>query len=166
MDISKAGLVKLLLPKAPVILKILVYNWLRISPVSKIQDAQTEVVVAIIRSLMKVQKPFGVLQRGSMRDPGIKGKVQVAKVVIPAPSSHARDLVVEAIKLLGDGSEQFQLPDIKDVEAEWTGHDESASKDAPRPDLTEAEHYKRLMNGIDTDATILYMHGGAYSLMV
>ncbi|KAH0848334.1 hypothetical protein AYO21_04362 [Fonsecaea monophora] len=167
MDISTRALVRLLLPRLPLLLKTIVLNALNLSPNSAKQDLTTEVVVVILRSITRVRKPMRYLQHISTKDPGIKGPICIAKVTIPPPLDEfgPREAVVKAIKELGNGSETYTLPDIVGVEAEWTGYKKGASAHEPRPDVSEDDHYRILMATVSTHTTILYFHGGAYFLM-
>ncbi|KAJ9660222.1 hypothetical protein H2198_002728 [Neophaeococcomyces mojaviensis] len=166
MDFSPFAIAKLLIPKLPFILQTMVTNRLGWSPCSDKQDARTEIVVEIIRSVMRVSKPVGQLQAPTLRDPGIKGQMWIATAKCPAPDSHVRDAVVSGIRELGNGTETFDLPDIADVEGEWTGYRGGVDKKAPRPQLSsEREHYEHLMKETTSPVTILYFHGGAYFLL-
>ena len=75
-----------------------------------------------------------------------------------------RQALERAIEELGNGSETYKMPQLKDVEAEWTGHRSGVDKNAPRLELSEKEQYTRLINDPHhtSDETILYLHGGAY----
>ncbi|KEF56552.1 uncharacterized protein A1O9_06740 [Exophiala aquamarina CBS 119918] len=58
------------------------------------------------------------------------------------------------------------MPNLHPVQTEWTAYRRNVSNLAIRPDLSEKEMYKAMME--DTDAsgpTILYFHGGAHCLM-
>ncbi|OCT49003.1 putative lipase/esterase [Cladophialophora carrionii] len=167
MDISPRALIKLLVPRLPLLLTTAILNTISLSPNSSKQDLQTEVTVVILRSILNVRKTMGYLQHISLNDPGIKGPVSIAKVTIPPPIDEAgpRDAIVRAIKELGDGSETYTLPDIVSVQAEWTGYRKGVAKNEPRPDLPEADQYRVLMAGVSNETTILYFHGGAYFLM-
>ena len=73
-----------------------------------------------------------------------------------------RDAVVRAIEGLKEGGETYTLPEIKAVEAEWTGYRAGVDADAPELNISEGEKYKHLMKEVKSDVTILYFHGGAY----
>jgi len=172
MDPNPLALARLLIPKIPFILRTLLTNRLGWSPCSDKQDAQTEIVVEIVRSMFRSQKPVGELQAGTTRDPGIKGAVWIAKVACEVSDTDAnfvRDLVMRAVKELGDGTEKVDLPELNDVgvDGEWTGYRAGVAKNAPRPVLAggEKEHYTSLMKETTTPVTILYFHGGAYFLL-
>ncbi len=159
-------LAKLLLPVTPLLLKTAVLNTLSLSPNASKQDLRTELTVSVLRELIKRPNPMGKLQRGSVRDPGIKGKMWISKVTLPKPEDHEgttpRDALDMAIKELGDGSETYTLPKTLAVEAEWTGYRNGVNNDAPRPDLPEEEQYQRLMSEVKSKVTVLYFHGGVY----
>lgn len=160
------GAVRLLWQLAPTAVKTAVLSVLRLSENTGKQDLKTEVVVAVIRKLTSIPKPLAAVQRYLGRDPGIKGPIWISKVTHPAPAeSDVLDVIVQAIKDLGDGSEQFTVPAIVPVEAEWTGSRRGVSKNAPRLDLPEPEQYKHLIEENPADTTILYFHGGAYFVM-
>ncbi|OQV01758.1 hypothetical protein CLAIMM_07054 [Cladophialophora immunda] len=167
MDLSPRALVRLLLPRLPLLLKTIVLNALSLSPNSSKQDLTTEVVVVVLRSIMRVRKPMGYLQHISKKDPGIKGPICIAKVTIPPPLDETgpREAIVAAIKELGDGSETYTLPDVVGVEAEWTGFRKGVPAHESRPDVSEDDHYRTLMASVSANTTILYFHGGAYFLM-
>ena len=164
MDVSLTGLLKILLPRAPLILQTAILNTLSLSPNSAKQDAKTEVTVAVLRSLMREKTPMGKVQRNSLKDPGITGAMWVSKVTIPAPNDQGgpTEAILRAIKELGDGQETYSIPTVDPVECEWTGHRKGVDQKAARPQLSEEEHYAKLMDEVDSKLTILYFHGGAY----
>lgn len=166
MDLSPKALIRLLVPRLPLLFKTALFNVLSLSQNSSKQDLTTEVAVVILRSILRIRKPVRVLQKISTRDPGIKGPILVAKVTIPSPPEPVlRDAICTAIKELGDGSETYTLPEFAGVEAEWTGYQKGVPANEPRPDRSEQDHYKKLMENISTPVTILYFHGGAYFTM-
>jgi acetyl esterase/lipase len=166
MDVSPTALIKLLLPLTPLVLKTIILNILSLSKNCKYQDVRTEVTVTAIRKVVSVSSPMSRSQKISCRDPGIKGRLWVSKVTIPAPpETDAIDLIISAIKSVGDGSESLDTPSIAPVEAEWTGTRPGVAASEPRPSLPESEQYTSLMKEVTSDVTILYFHGGAYFLM-
>lgn len=166
MDLNPIALAKLLLPKTPLLLKTAVLNTLSLSPNASKQDLRTELTVSVLRELFKKPNAIGKLQKGSLKDPGIKGKMWISKVTMPKVEDSegltARDASAMAIKELGDGSETYTVPEVAAVEAEWTGYRGGVDGNALRPDLPEEEQYKQLMSEVKSDVTILYFHGGAY----
>lgn len=153
---------QLLIVRIPLILKTLLLHGLHMSPVSGKQDLRTEFITALIRSFITTSDPMIKMQKGSMRDPGIKGPMWVSKVTLPQPEFDVRDAVVRAIKDLGTGNETFDLPGVIAVEAEWTGYRSGVDKKATLPDISEEEKYQELRKDVKSDITILYLHGGGY----
>ena len=168
-QISPLATARMFLPKLPSVLKSAVYHSLWLSPTSTKWDLRTELTIAFLRSFMGGSKITPILrqQRFTLKDSGIKGDTWVSKVTLPAPSE-ADDilrLVISAIDALKQyGGEQYTIPSLAPVEAEWTGYRSNVSASRPRPDLSEAQHYEKLMAETTSDVTILYLHGGALVL--
>ena len=135
------------------------------SPTSKKWDLRTEVTVGFIRSLLNSPKPSPISkqQHHSLKDPGIKGPMWVSRVTIPSPEENdVQAVLVDAVEALKEGGESYTVPEIKPVEAEWTGYRANVDSNRPRPDLSEKQHYEKMMQGATSDVTTLYFHGGAY----
>ena len=131
-------------------------------------DLRTELVVKFIRALVSspAPTPIGKQQRMSIRDPGIKGPMWISKITIPTPGEdNVKTALVNAVDALKEGGEQYTLPEMVPVEAEWTGFRAGADGHRQRPDLSEQQHYERLMKEVTSDVTVLYFHGGALFLM-
>lgn len=169
MDVSPLAIAKILLPKTPLILKTALLNSLSLSENASKQDMRTEVTVAVLRSMLGCQgtTTLGQAQRFGLKDPGIKGKMWIAKVTLQRPedAEGPREALVRAIKELGDGHETYALPEMKDVEGEWTGHRAGVDKNAPQLEILEKDKYNHMMSEVKSNVTILYFHGGAYFLM-
>ncbi|KAL8732896.1 MAG: hypothetical protein Q9166_002497 [cf. Caloplaca sp. 2 TL-2023] len=168
MDTSPSALLRLLLPKVPFIAKTALWHTLWLSPTSSKWDLRTEITVKIIRSLLDSPEPTPLLkqQRWSLKDPGIKGPMWISKVTLPKPEEEdIRDVLVEAIESLKDSGGIYTIPAIVPVEAEWTGYRANVRYDRPRLDLSEAQHYQRLMAEVTSPVTILYFHGGVHYMM-
>lgn len=147
-------------------LKTAIFNALSLSKNSSKQNMKTEIAVAVLRSILDVKKPLGQVQRLGLKDPGIKGPMWISKATMPATGAiEAREALVHAIKELGNGADDYTMPELKDVEGEWTGYRSSVEKKTPRPDAPETEQYTHLMQEVKSDVTVLYFHGGAYCLM-
>lgn len=160
-----ASTLSFLLPKVPFLLKTALYHSLSLSPTASKWDLRTELTIKLIREYLCNSKPSSVSkqQAMSLKDPGIKGKMWISKVTLPKPEEDdLRRAVVDAVDALKEGNEKYTVPDLAPVEAEWTGWRKDVGKDAPRPDLSESEHYEHLMKEVSSDVTILYFHGGAY----
>ena len=168
-QISPLATARIFLPKLPSVFKSAVYHSLWLSPTSTKWDLRTEVTIAFLRSFMGGWKVTPILrqQRFTLKDSGIKGDIWVSKVTLPVPLE-ADDILrpfISAIDALKQyGSEQYTVPSLAPVEAEWTGYRSNVSADRPRPDLSEVQHYEKLMSETKSDVTILYLHGGALVL--
>ncbi|KAL2829669.1 Alpha/Beta hydrolase protein [Aspergillus cavernicola] len=162
---SPAAMLKALIVRIPLILKTILLRGIGRSPGSGKQDFRTELTVTIIRSFMNSTDPMGRQQKGSMRDPGIKGPLWVSKVEIPQPAIDVQDAVIKAIEELKMGGETYDIPGVGPVEAEWTGYRRGVDKNAPEPDMSEEQKYVELKQESSADMVVLYFHGGAYYLM-
>ncbi|KAI4168765.1 MAG: hypothetical protein LQ343_006147 [Gyalolechia ehrenbergii] len=168
MDDSPSALLRLLIPKLPFIAKTALWHSLWLSPTSSKWDLRTEITVRIIRSLLDNPKPTPLLeqQRWSVKDPGIKGKMWISKVTLAKPEEEdIRNILTEAIDSMDGGRGTYTVPAIVPVEAEWTGHRANVRHDRPRLDLSEVQHYEKLMAEVTSPVTILYLHGGVYYMM-
>ena len=168
-QISPLATARMFLPKLPSVLKSAVYHSLWLSPTSTKWDLRTELTIAVLRSFMAGWKVTPILkqQRFTLKDSGIKGNTWVSKVTLPPPSE-AEDILrlfISAIDALKQyDSEQYTVPSLAPIEAEWTGHRNNVSASCPRPKLSEVQHYEKLMSETTSDVTILYLHGGALVL--
>lgn len=82
--------------------------------------------------------------------------------MIPAPKEDGvRTILLDAIKELGDAGEDFEIPSIESVEAEWVGHRKDSGADR-RVQVSEHGAYKMLERDCSTQVTLLYLHGGGY----
>ena len=87
-------------------------------------------------------------------------------MVFPAPEEEdALSTLTTAIDALKTGGETYTTPPVVPVEAEWTGYRAGVDAKAPRPELSEQEHYNKLMSEVISKVTVLYFHGGALYLM-
>ncbi|KAI4246798.1 MAG: hypothetical protein L6R40_001827 [Gallowayella cf. fulva] len=168
MDTSPSALLRLFVPKVPFLAKTALWHSLWLSPTSSKWDLRTEMTVNMIRSLMDSPEPTPLLkqQRWSLKDPGIKGPMWISKVTVPPPKEQdVLDALVDAIQALKEADGIYAIPAVQPVEAEWTGYRANVRYDRPRLDLSEAQHYQRLMAEVASPVTILYFHGGAHYLM-
>lgn len=156
------ALLKAVLVRIPLVLKTIFLHGIGMSRVSGKQDLRTELTVAIIRSFIDFSMPVSKQQKGSMRDPGIKGPMWVSKITLPQPENDVQDAVFKAIEDLKQGGETYEIPGVGPVEAEWTGHRRDVDKNAPQPEISEEEKYRELRKEAPADMVILYFHGGAY----
>lgn len=177
MDTDSAKMILQVLPKLPLIARVALLHVLQMSPPSKYVDLRTELTVAVIRSFLSPSKPGTIsgTQKLINVDPGIKGRIWVAKYTAPPPPEPSmRDAVIRAVETMRraepDGSPPPPLKDVTwaetgPVEAEWTGYRKAATTSSRLPPITEAEKYGELMKEVTSPLTVLYLHGGAYFLM-
>ncbi|KAL8998711.1 MAG: hypothetical protein Q9169_002266 [Polycauliona sp. 2 TL-2023] len=168
MDTSPSALLRAFLPKVPFVAKTALWHTLWLSPTGSKWDLRTEITINIIRSFLDSPKPtpLSKTQRWSLKDPGIKGPMWISKVTLPQPGEDdIRSVLIEAIDHMNGANGVYTCPAILSVEAEWTGYRANVRHDRPRLDLSEAEHYQRLMSEVTSPVTILYFHGGAHFMM-
>jgi hypothetical protein len=164
MDLQiNTAVARALLSRVPLILKTAILHMLFLSPVKGKQDLRTELIVGLVRSFLDYSVQIGKMQRISVKDMGVKGPMWISTVKFPRPAeTDILDALVKAIEHHRDGSETYTVPELVDVEAEWTGFRGGVDAKAPPPDVSEEEKYKRLMAEVGEDITILYFHGGGY----
>lgn len=111
----------------------------------------------------------------SLKDPEVKGRIWVSRVMLPRPGeSDVWEKLGLAIEELREGKEEvngigerekgFTVPELRDVEAEWSGHRAGATKASVELKCSEEEKYKEMMKEVESPTTVLYFHGGAYYL--
>lgn len=165
---SPLNALKFLVLKTPFILKTVLLHVFSLSPTASKWDLRTALIVNIVREMLTNSPPSTISkqQENTLRDPGIKGKMWVSKVIMPAPSEDAaRELLFQTIDALNQENEEYSRPALVPVEAEWTGYNANAAENAPEPSISEANKYEYLMKEVTSDVTLLYFHGGAYYLM-
>jgi hypothetical protein len=97
-----------------------------------------------------------------LKDAPAKGPMWVSRVNLPSDGDHAIvQAVGEAIGRLGDGSETYDLPECVDVKGEWVGHRSGADKLTVEPQIPEPEKYSKLVEELENDFVLYYIHGGA-----
>ncbi|KAF1814846.1 hypothetical protein P152DRAFT_235096 [Eremomyces bilateralis CBS 781.70] len=169
MDASPGAMLRMLVPKVPLILKTTVAHSVGLSETASKWDLKTELTIKVIRSFLNTKHPTPIskAQKGSLRDPGVKGRMWVSRVELPAPAEDdIREVLFKAIDDLNVGGEAYyQRPDARSVTAEWTGYRANVGKEEPEPEISEPEKYANLMKENGSTPTILYFHGGAYYLM-
>ncbi|KAL2277458.1 hypothetical protein FJTKL_00038 [Diaporthe vaccinii] len=177
MDADTLKMYMQILPKLPLVARVALLHVLQMSPPSKYVDLRTELTVAVLRSFLTPSKPTTIssTQKLLNKDPGVKGRIWVAKYTAPSPKETSlRDVVVRAVENMrqpsSNGSPPPPLKDIEwpetvPVEAEWQGYRAGATTQSRLPPITEPEKYTEMMKEVKSPATILYFHGGAYYLM-
>jgi acetyl esterase/lipase len=162
---------KAMLPKVPLMGKTAIYHTLGFSEHSKHWDLRTELTINVLRSFIVDSPPEKVskIQRMSLRDPGIKGRIWISKVTMPRPEEdeirQALFKAIEGMKEPGEAAGGFAEPELVPVEAEWTGYRAGATKQSVELKIPEQQKYAEMMKDVSSLTTILYFHGGAYYLM-
>ena len=170
MDLSsKSAVARLVLPHVPFLARTALWHTLYLSPTSRKWDIRTEITIKLIRAILTNPSPHGLLyrQQVTLKDPGIEGKLWISKVEIPTHESHdVLDLFYAAIEDLKlHPADTYTKPPLLPVEGEWTGYRPDVDSHQPRPDLSEEQHYDRLMSDTTSSVTLLYFHGGAFIVM-
>jgi acetyl esterase/lipase len=161
----------LLLPRIPLIARVILLHILRISEQAQYLDLRTALTVAVVRSILKPSRPTSIseTQRLITRDRGTKGRIWISKYTAPPPEGTSlRDALVKAIENLQhpfSPKTDIRRPDIIPVEAEWTGYRAGVGDNETLPAISEEDRYHELMKEAKSAVTILYFHGGAYWLM-
>lgn len=179
MDSVNMAMLLQLVSKLPLIVKVALLHMLKLSPNSKYLDLRSDLIVAVLRSFLDPKKPMSIThtQKISNRDPGIKGRIWIAKYTAPAPpESSIRDVVIQAVESMRNSNNDDGSPpplplkdvtwaDMAPVEAEWTGYRKNATTSSRLPEILELEKYGEMMREVTSPTTVLYLHGGAYFLM-
>ncbi|KAI1768543.1 alpha/beta hydrolase fold-domain-containing protein [Hypoxylon sp. FL1150] len=159
------------LPKIPLILKVILLHVLGRSEGAQYLDLKSDLTISVLRSMLSPAKSRSIseVQTMTLRDPGVKGKMWVSTMASKIPPEEGiRDALFAAIDGMSgpeqEGAPPLAVPDIVEVEAEWTGYRAAATKDSKPPMIPEEEKYRELMKECTSSTTILYFHGGAYYL--
>nr|POF15627.1 hypothetical protein CFP56_48821 [Quercus suber] len=101
--------------------------------------------------------PITKIQRLSRMDKGVRGPRWVSRATFPAPQEDdIRSMLVDAIKILGDGQEDYPLPEVAPVPVQWVGVRSGVAKDAPEPpNMTEQAKYEALVAERSSDLTLI-----------
>ena len=169
MDLSSPVVIaRLIIPQVPLMLRVAFWHSLGISQTSTKWDLKTELIVKTMRSIFDSPHPTPISkqQKNSLHDPGIKGKMWISKVTFPAPEQgDVLNILNQAVEGLREPNEIYTPTNLAAVEAEWTGYRANVDNHRPRPDLSERQHYSKLMSEVKSDVTLLYFHGGALFMM-
>lgn len=166
------AILKILLPKLPFVLRVIVMHVFHMSEPAKYMDLRSDVTVSFLRDMLVNGEPQSLskTQALSLRDPGIKGRIWISSVVSQAPPElSVRDTLLAAIDSIKKdsvpGGEKCRVPNIVPVTAEWTGYRANATSDSKLPAISEKEKYTEMMKECKNGITVLYFHGGAYYLL-
>ncbi|MCJ1264463.1 hypothetical protein MMC22_004335 [Lobaria immixta] len=126
-------------------------------------DLATAVKQARANLTAGLRTPVLTRQRETNQDREAIGSLWVSRVTFSAPAEDdARQIILNAIDILGRGDEQYTHPTTEAVQAQWTGYRAGVSGTEPEPDVSEAEKFGCLMKEVKCPVTILYMYGGAH----
>lgn len=165
-DFTYTRLLRFFVAQVPTLVKTAVWHSLWLSPTSNKIDLRTALMIKMARAFFSPvnAQSFAQQQAFTLKDPGIKGKMWISKITLPVPEEDVLQTVLGAVESLQEGIEKYTAPTIVPVTAEWTGYRPNVDATRPRLDLSEAQHYERLMAEVSSDVTILYLHGGAFYL--
>ncbi|EME88757.1 uncharacterized protein MYCFIDRAFT_206116 [Pseudocercospora fijiensis CIRAD86] len=178
---SPIALLKFIAPQIPGLSYAAMQHTFGLTDTSTKWDLRTELTVKVLRDMTrsgggrKRVTPISKVQAGTLRDPGVKGKMWIAPAFLPKPPSEdeadghgIRDVVFKAIDEMAPNKDtiNYTKPELDDIKVEWTGYRPNAGKNEPLPTDNAEENYKNLMqeSGRTSETTILYFHGGAYYL--
>ncbi|KAI1141577.1 alpha/beta hydrolase fold-domain-containing protein [Hypoxylon sp. FL0543] len=169
---GRLELLWVILPKLPLIAKVVLLHVLGRSEAAKYLDLRSDLTVSVMRAMMNPATPRSISETQAMtlRDPGVKGRIWVSTAAAKVPPElDIRDALLAAIDDMRAPEERgtapsFKIPDIVPVEAEWTGYRAAAARDEPPPAIREEEKYQEMMKEVKNKTTFLYFHGGAYYL--
>ncbi|KAI8635685.1 alpha/beta hydrolase fold-domain-containing protein [Xylariaceae sp. FL1651] len=167
---ARLGLIWALLPKIPLLARVIFSHILGISETARYLDLETDVTLTVLRSMLDNPKPRPIAKTQAMTlmDPGVKGRIWISNVASKVPpETGIRDALLAVIHAMSDSGAReagFRIPDIVPVEAEWTGYRAAAKPDSRLPAVSEAQRYAEMMKECKNATTVLYFHGGAYYL--
>ncbi|KAJ0423939.1 alpha/beta hydrolase fold-domain-containing protein [Aspergillus carlsbadensis] len=148
----------------------LVLHLLGLSPTSKKWDLHTLLTVTILRAILSQSHKLSVTaqQQRTIQDQPVRGEMWISRATFPAwPGESIRNAVLDVVQALGNGRQEYAVPDVEPVTAEWTGYRSVKVATAPELDLevSEWDKYRCLMNEVTSPVVLLYFHGGSYYLM-
>ena len=107
------------------------------------------------------QPTISLRQAKSVKHRAVKSTEWTSRIKVTESEDDVLSILLEAIKALGHGDEDFPVPEIASVEAEWVGHKTDGSVDASNR-LSDREKYEMLVQDCSSRVVILYVHGGGY----
>ena len=105
-------------------------------------------------------------QSWSTQEKEVRGPLWVSRVTFPAAGDgHLLRIITDSISSLGDegrAHENYTLPPIVQVPAEWVGWRSGASVTEPEPPVSEEQKYKSLLKDVSSSVTVFYLFGGNF----
>lgn len=93
-------------------------------------------------STRMLNTPVGTLQRETGGDCEAKRPSWVSRVKLAAPpEDDVRQIILDAIRILGTGKEQFTVPGVEPVQAQWTGFRANVGEGEREPKISEEEKF-------------------------
>jgi len=137
---------------------------------SFLPDYQNDLIARTRRLLQGARSvPLSNIQQASLIDPDVKGPSWVSRTSFPAPKDDLngpQSLLESAIEALGNGKGQYTSPSTEAVDARWTGHRPGAGEEEAEPAASEQEKYRGLVKDLKSPLTIMYFHGGGFTLVL
>ncbi|KAL2849996.1 alpha/beta hydrolase fold-domain-containing protein [Aspergillus pseudodeflectus] len=157
-----------LLTTTPAILKTLILHLLGLSPTSRKWDLHTLITVTTLRAILSQshKSSISAQQQRTIEDRPVRGEMWISRVTFPVvPSESLRNVMLDAVQALGNRRQEYSIPDMEPVEAEWTGYRLVEIATTPELEIDEGDKYRCLMNEVTSPVVLLYFHGGSYYLM-
>ena len=105
-------------------------------------------------------------QSWSTKAKEVRGPLWVSRVTFPAAGDgHLLRIITDSIRSLGDGGsghENYALPPVVPVSAEWVGWRSGVSEKEPEPPISEEQKYKSLVKDVSSSVTVFYLFGGNF----
>lgn len=171
MDSPQIGMIKAIIPKMPVMGKAALSHTFGLSEQSKYWDLRSAIMISVVRSFVMDSTPSPVsrIQKLSIRDPGIKGRMWISKVTLAKPEEddirQALFKAIEAMKEPGEAAGGYKEPELLPVEGEWTGYRAGATDKSAELKIAEEQKYTEMMKEVTSPTTVLYFHGGGFFIM-
>lgn len=133
-------------------------------------DLRTRLIVGIGQSLLgNSGTSVAELQAMTLRPRALLASTWISTYTAPPPpETGAVDAVMGAIssmvRLEPDVVRLTRTPEYVPVEGEWTAYRPGAEK-SPLPDISEKNKYNEMMKDVTDLTTILYLHGGGYTML-
>jgi len=161
------------LSHVPLVLRVILYHMLRLSPQSKYLDLRTELTIAMVKAFTDPSPPLTItaIQKLAAKAPPLKGRIWISTYACPPPpagETGLQDAIASAIDGLREPrvpAPTYQMPDPVHVDGEWTGYRAAAKPDSRLPEISQKELYAEMMKEVKGPVTVLYFHGGAYYMM-
>jgi len=132
---------------------------------SKKIETKIETAVKKMRAFF-AQSPMpsiSTLQGNSLKSRSVRGNLWVSRVSLPCPEDAVRTILYLGIRSLSsDGWETLALPSLVPIELEWTGYKKGAESGDLEAPMSEKEKYDNLMREVNSEVTLLYVHGGGF----